>query len=183
MNNVMAVTALAASLLVSTAAIAAPANLADALHPTTGLILVKGGGFVGGGGGHMGGGGAGFSGGGHIGGGGDGLGGGAHIVGGGRIGGGAGPHFSGGDHIGGGGPRGGVRYGANDHFDNGHNHFDHDHFDHDHGRHVRFPGDASFYGGDYADYGYYGGDCGWLARQARATGSAYWWRRYNECLY
>ena len=158
MNNVMAMTGLAASLLVSTAAIAAPANLADALQPTSGFILVKGGG-----------GGGGF------------VGGGAHIVGGGRIGGDAGPHFSGGDHI---GARGGVRYGAHDHFDNGHNHFDHDHFDHDHGRHVRFfPGDAFFYGGDYADYGYYGGDCGWLARQARATGSAYWWRRYNECLY
>ena len=106
MNKVMVITALAASLLVSTAAIAAPANLADALQPTTGLVLVKGGGFVGGGGGHIGGG-AGFSGGGRIGGGGDGLGGGAHIAGGDRIGGGAGPHFSGGDHIGGGGPRGG----------------------------------------------------------------------------
>jgi hypothetical protein len=72
------------------------------------------------------------------------------------------------------------RYGANNHFDSGR-----DHFDHDHGRHVRFfPGDAFFYGGDYADYGYYGGDCGWLARQARATGSPYWWwRRYNECVY
>ena len=71
------------------------------------------------------------------------------------------------------------RYGANNHFDSGR-----DHFDHDHGRHVRFfPGDAFFYGGDYADYGYYGGDCGWLARQARATGSPYWWRRYDECVY
>ena len=195
MNNVMAMTALAASLLVSTAAMAAPANLADALQPTGNLTLIKGGGGgggggggFGGGGGHMGGGGAVFSGGGgrRGGGGGGGLGGGAHIAGGGsRIGGDARPHFSGGDHIGGiGGPRGGVRYGANDHFDNGHNHFDHDHFDHDRGRHVRFfPGAAFFYGGGYADYGYYGGDCGWLARQARATGSAYWWRRYNECLY
>jgi hypothetical protein len=88
MNNVMAMTALAASLLASTAAIAAPANLADALQPTSSLTLVKGG--VGG-----------FSGGG-------GLGGSAHIAGG-RIGGDAGPHFNGGDHIGGiGGPRGGV---------------------------------------------------------------------------
>src|SRR6185503_17136369 len=148
MNNVMAMTALAASLLVSTAAIAAPANLSDALQPASGLTLVKGGGGGGGGGG--------------------------------RIGGDAGPHFNGGQHIGAvGGPRGGVRYGANDHFDNGHNHFDHDH-----GRHARFfPGDAFFYGGDYADYGYYGGDCGWLARQARATGSAYWWQRYNACVY
>ena len=67
MNNVMAMTALVASLLVSTAAIAAPANLADALQPTSGLILVKGGGGGGrggggfGGGGHMGGGGAVFT--------------------------------------------------------------------------------------------------------------------------
>ena len=92
MNNVMAMTALTAGLLVSTAAIAAPANLSDALQPASGLTLVKGGGGFGGGGGHMG-------------------------------------------------------------------------------------------GGGYADYGYYGGDCGWLARQARATGSAYWWQRYNECVY
>ena len=144
-NNVMAMTALAAGLLVSTAAIAAPANLSDALQPASGLTLVKGGGGFGGG----------------------------HIASGGRIGVDAGPHFNGGEHIGAvGGPRGGVRYGANNHFDN------------DHGRHARFfPGDAFFYGGDYADYGYYGGDCGWLARQARATGSAYWWQRYNECVY
>jgi hypothetical protein len=190
MNNVMAMTALAAGLMVSTAAIAAPANLSDALQPANGLTLVKGGGGGGGGGfsgggGHMGGGGAGFTGG-HVGGGGVGGLGGGHIAsGGGRIGGDGGPHFSGGDHIGGvGGPRGGMRYGANDHVDNGRGHFDHDHFDHDRGRHARFfPGDAFFYGGDYADYGYYGGDCGWLARQARATGSAYWWQRYNECVY
>ena len=62
MNNVMAMTALAAGLMVSTAAIAAPANLADALQPANGLTLVKGGGGgggggFGGGGGHMGGGG------------------------------------------------------------------------------------------------------------------------------
>ena len=184
MNNVMAMTALAAGLLVSTAAIAAPANLSDALQPASGLTLVKGVAAA------------------------------VAVAASAaaaaiwaaaalhrrprgwrrcrrprrrsyrqrrrRIGGDAGPHFNGGEHIGGvGGPRGGVRYGANNHFDNGHNHFDHDH-----GRHARFfPGDAFFYGGDYADYGYYGGDCGWLARQARATGSAYWWQRYNECVY
>ncbi|MGA7456923.1 MAG: hypothetical protein WBW51_06305, partial [Methyloceanibacter sp.] len=61
MNNVMAMTALAAGLMVSTASIAAPANLADALQPTSGLTLVKGSGGGGGmggggGGGHMGGG-------------------------------------------------------------------------------------------------------------------------------
>ena len=125
MNNVMAMTALAAGLLVSTAAIAASAKLSDALQPASGLTLVKGGGGFGGGGGHMGGGG--FTGG-HVGGGGVGGLGGGHIASGGRIGVDAGPHFNGGEHIGAvGGPRGGVRYGANNHFDNGHNHFDHDH--------------------------------------------------------
>jgi hypothetical protein len=176
MNKVMAMTALAASLLVSSAALAAPSNLADALQPASGLTLVKGGGGGGSfGGGHMGGGS--FGGGGHIAGGG------------GHFGGNAGPHFSGDDHIGGtgGGPRNGglePRYGANDHVGNGNGHYDHDHFNHDHGRHVRyFPGDAFFYGGDYADYGSYGGDCSWLARQARATGSAYWWHRYQACTF
>jgi hypothetical protein len=47
MNNVMAMTALAASLLVSTAAIAAPAN---SLQPTSGLTLKGSGGGHGGGG-------------------------------------------------------------------------------------------------------------------------------------
>jgi hypothetical protein len=173
MNNVVAMTALAASLLISSAAIAAPSNLADALQPASGLTLVKGGG-----GGGFGGGGGGFGGGGgHIGGGGFG---GGHVgggLGGGHMAGGGG-HFGGGDHIAGGGfPRGGNA----PHFSGG---YGHDHFDHDHGRHARFfPGDAFFYGSDYGNYGYYGGDCGWLARQARATGSAYWWRRYNECVY
>lgn len=33
-------------------------------------------------------------------------------------------------------------------------------------------------------YGYYyGGGCAWLRRRAYATGSAYWWRRYNRCRY
>jgi hypothetical protein len=33
-------------------------------------------------------------------------------------------------------------------------------------------------------YGYYGyDDCGWLRRRAVYTGSAYWWDRYNACLY
>lgn len=36
----------------------------------------------------------------------------------------------------------------------------------------------SYYGGYYSD----GGHCAWLYRNARSTGSAYWWRRYhNEC--
>ena len=28
----------------------------------------------------------------------------------------------------------------------------------------------------------YGGGCGWLYRNAKATGSAYWWNRYYECI-
>ena len=52
MNTIMAMTALAASLMVSTAAVAAPANLEDAIAPDGVLTLVRGGG--GGGGGHMG---------------------------------------------------------------------------------------------------------------------------------
>ena len=191
MNKVMAMTALAASLLVSSAAHCRAPNLADALQPASGLTLVKGGG---------GGGGGGVS---------------AVVaaygrrrrglaVGGGHIGAvaalaaavmspvAAAISAATPDRISAAATisaasawpetAAGPRYGANDHAGNGHNHYDDDHFDHDHGRHVRFfPGDAFFYGGDYADYGYYGGDCGWLARQARATGSAYWWRRYNEC--
>ena len=59
--------------------------------------------------------------------------------------------------------------------------FDHNHnFDHHHGRHFgRFGPDIFVYGG--GDYGY--GDCGWLRRQAVITGSPYWWRRYQDCLY
>ena len=46
-------------------------------------------------------------------------------------------------------------------------------------RGVRFywgPG-AEFYFYD----GYYHGDCAWLRRKARATGSQYWWTRYRQC--
>jgi hypothetical protein len=34
----------------------------------------------------------------------------------------------------------------------------------------------------YNDYGYYDGDCDWLRRKARRTGSSYWWRRYDRCI-
>ncbi len=30
---------------------------------------------------------------------------------------------------------------------------------------------------------YSSGGCGWLYRQAQATGSAYWWQRYQNCVY
>jgi hypothetical protein len=32
-------------------------------------------------------------------------------------------------------------------------------------------------------YSAYGSNCGWLYRQAQATGSAYWWNRYQDCVY
>jgi hypothetical protein len=35
------------------------------------------------------------------------------------------------------------------------------------------------YGGAYA----YGDGCGWLYRRAQATGSPYWWQRFEECRY
>jgi hypothetical protein len=38
-----------------------------------------------------------------------------------------------------------------------------------------------WYGLPYVAYGYYGGGCGWLYRNAVATGSAYWWNRYYAC--
>ena len=36
--------------------------------------------------------------------------------------------------------------------------------------------------GGYYDYGYYGGGCSWLYRNAVATGSPYWWNRYQYCI-
>ena len=51
------------------------------------------------------------------------------------------------------------------------------HHDHNYGRYQRY--------GLYAWYGLplytYGGGCGWLYRQAVATGSDYWWDRYYRC--
>ena len=35
--------------------------------------------------------------------------------------------------------------------------------------------------GYYRRPGYYGGGCGWLYRNALATGSGYWWSRFYEC--
>jgi hypothetical protein len=39
------------------------------------------------------------------------------------------------------------------------------------------------WGGAAIAYGYYGGGCDWLWHNAIATGSAYWWQRYNACRY
>lgn len=42
-----------------------------------------------------------------------------------------------------------------------------------------FVGYGAYY---YGGYGGYGSGCGWLRRRAEATGSRYWWARYEECL-
>ena len=76
------------------------------------------------------------------------------------------------------GPRGGV-FGteilATGHFVNNHRHFNNRRF-------VAvgfFPG---YYDYGYYDYGYYGGGCSWLYSNAIATGSPYWWNRYQYCI-
>jgi hypothetical protein len=39
------------------------------------------------------------------------------------------------------------------------------------------------YGPDYYYDNYaYGDNCYWLRQQAYATGSPYWWSRYNSCI-
>jgi hypothetical protein len=38
-----------------------------------------------------------------------------------------------------------------------------------------------FYGWPYIAYGYGYGGCGWLYRNAVATGDPYWWNRYYNC--
>jgi hypothetical protein len=62
---------------------------------------------------------------------------------------------------------------------------DHDHGKGDRHRHRVFRNGVWVwvYGPDYYydDYAY-GGDCYWLRQQAYATGSPYWWSRYNACL-
>jgi hypothetical protein len=52
-----------------------------------------------------------------------------------------------------------------------------------HDNHVRFRRYAHYgwYGAPFLAYGYYGGGCGWLYRNAIATGDPYWWNRYYEC--
>jgi hypothetical protein len=164
-TSLAAVTALAGSLLLAplvlgpTQAGSVPdlKNAMSAIH--AGPITRVGGG---GGGGH---GGGGHGGGGHGGGGGGGGGGGHHYGGGG-----------GGHHYGGGG--GGHHYGGGGG-----------------GHHYSRGGGGKYYGyyGGYRRYGYYGryslpyisygygGGCGWLYRNALATGDPYWWNRYYEC--
>ena len=50
------------------------------------------------------------------------------------------------------------------------------------GRYYR-RGYPYFWGGLAVTGAYYGSNCGWLYQQAQATGSAYWWQRYQDCVY
>ena len=64
----------------------------------------------------------------------------------------------------------------------GHRHFVNFNHRFNHRRFVAvgfFPG---YYDYGYYDYGYYGGGCSWLYRNAVATGSPYWWNRYQYCI-
>jgi hypothetical protein len=208
-RTLLVASALAGGLLMSTliwksAQAASAPDLKGALGHGGAVTLVGhgGGGHMGGGGGHMGGGG------GHMGGGGGHM---MSGGGGGRSMSGASGHFksmSGGSgHLKSGamgtrnftnrnfnnGPgfKGRDRFagnnwkdGTNAH-DHGHKHVamrDHDHHHHfDHfNRHRVFRNGVWIwvYGPDY----YAGNDCYWLLRRARATGSPYWWSRYDACV-
>ena len=50
---------------------------------------------------------------------------------------------------------------------------------HHHGHHRR---GFAFVPYGYSDYGYYDGTCAYEYRRAVATGSAYWWNRYQDCI-
>jgi hypothetical protein len=53
--------------------------------------------------------------------------------------------------------------------------------------HRHHHGHDNFFIGAYPyvyDYDYYAGnDCEWLRQRAIATGSEYWWSRYQSCIY
>lgn len=184
----------------------APINLKSFGSTSGSIILVGhgggggGGGFGGGGGGHMGGGGGGpaFSGGGgRMGGGG-----GNFASRGGGGGGGnfaarsghmnshmnAGPRFATRDfnHSGPNGRHGNPqalnnRSRGHDHGDRNRHFAERDHDrNHDHFRHRVFRNGVWVwvYGPDYYSYN----DCWWLRQRAYATGSPYWWSRYNACV-
>jgi hypothetical protein len=194
--NLAAMTALAGSLVLTTAALSANAapsvNFKGAIDTGSLVELAREGG---GGGGRGGGGGGGKGGGGWSGGGGKGggpglagRGGGSFKAGGGGRPGGSGrlagrsyggdgfKGRSGGDFKAG---RGSGRH-AGKSWDGGGKKWDGGKH-HRHGKNFRrFHGPNIFvYGG--TGYGY--NDCGWLRRQAVITGSPYWWQRYQDCLY
>lgn len=189
-----------------------PINLKNVLGSSNGSVILVGhgggggGGFSGGGGGggHVGGGGGGqaFSGGGggrFGGGGGPKMGGAPHVGGGnfvsrsgardysGRVN--SGPRYANRD-FNRSGPKGDMRRGNTQAFNRDREHGDrnrrfaerHDN-NHDHDRFRR----RVFRNGVWVwvygpDYYAYSGDCWWLRRQALATGSPYWWSRYNACV-
>jgi hypothetical protein len=184
-TNLVAMTALASSLILTAAVASAAPSLNFNPSPDTGSNLVdlarQGGGRGGGGGG---------DGGGHVsgGGGGGGDGGGrAALRGGGDGGGGPSGQLArrgggGGDDLSGGGPK---NKGAGRDFDRGDHKGGDKHFssrDHDHhgNRHRVFRNGVWVW--VYGDY-YAGNDCYWLLRRAQITGSPYWWHRYEECVY
>lgn len=74
------------------------------------------------------------------------------------------------------GPMGGPRRVANFHdHDHGHGHH------HGHNHFFIAAGYPYFYNDYYYDTGY--GGCAYLYNRAVRTGSSYWWRRYEECVY
>jgi hypothetical protein len=50
-----------------------------------------------------------------------------------------------------------------------------------HDGHFRRYSRYGWYDAPFLAYGYYGGGCGWLYRNAVATGDPYWWNRYYAC--
>jgi hypothetical protein len=71
-------------------------------------------------------------------------------------------------------------YSGGKHGGHGHGHYEGRHYNYGHYaghyRHYRYYGYYPSY-----SYGYYGGGCGWLYRNALATGDPYWWNRYYQC--
>jgi hypothetical protein len=53
---------------------------------------------------------------------------------------------------------------------------------HDHDGHFRRYSRYGWYGAPFLGYGYYASGCGWLYRNAVATGDPYWWNRYYDCV-
>ncbi|WP_197077560.1 hypothetical protein [Hyphomicrobium sp. 99] len=136
----------------------------------------NGGGWGGGGGGgpHFGGGGGGGP---HFGGGGGRFNGGRNFSGRSFR---SGPNFGGGNFRGY-GPRG-PRIGINRGFRNYSGNYGYGRGRHHH-RRGGFVVGYPYYDYGYYDDGYYGYDCGWLYQRAIETGSPYWWRRYQACVY
>jgi hypothetical protein len=95
---------------------------------------------------------------------------------------GGGHSFSGGGWRGGGHAMGFRSFGGG-HVHRFHGHRFHGHAFRHHRHHRHFRHRHLFVAAPLV-YGYYSyDDCAWLRRRAVYTGSAYWWDRYNACLY